>query len=159
MLVKSVTEVARFFPECFLFGVNTKRAADTRCSSVVPRLHTWGCSMPSGSHSHPGRCHTTAQFSSALASLQPLGRALQGSETTLPRFPCLLSPLPVMVRQSPLISSSVARSTFWREAVRRFCREGEYLVKPAAFLWFGSRALKFVLSGELLKEKARVRAV
>lgn len=130
-----------FLPRAFSVWYKYQRAADARCSSVVPRSRARGWFMPSsGSHSLLGRCHATARFSAASASLWPLGRALRAWR---PPFPAsLLSPLSVKVRQSPLISSSVAHSsTFWREAACRFCREGECLVEPAAFLWFGSRAL------------------
>lgn len=131
-----------FLPREFSAWHKRQRPIDAWCSSVVPCSRAWGCFMPSSSCSHLGRCHSAAQFSAALAALQPLGRAVQGLETTLPCFPYPLSPLPVKVRQSPLLSSSVAHSSnLWREAVCRFCREGEYLVEPAAFLWFGSGTL------------------
>jgi len=92
MLAKSITEIVPFFPECFLFGINTRETQTHGAAVLSLGSRAWGWFMPSGSRSHLGRCHNAAQFSVALASLQPLGSALQGLETTLPHFTSLSSP-------------------------------------------------------------------
>lgn len=73
-----------FLPRGFSTWHKFQRAAEPWCSCVVPCSCAWSWFMLFGSHSQRGTCHPTAQFSAALASLQPLGSVLWGLETTLP---------------------------------------------------------------------------
>lgn len=132
-----------FLPRGFSTWHKFQRAAEPWCSCVVPCSCAWSWFTLFGSHSQRGTCHPTAQFSAALASLQPLGRALRGLETTLPYFPFPSSPYEGEAEPTyKQVCSTQQHSTFLREAVCRFFSKREYLVEPAMFLCLGSRANK-----------------